>query len=281
MTPSDPSQTPDIGGLLESALDRDAGTAAFIFRTFPDGVARDEILTRKDIHSRALALAGLMQAQGAVPGDRVIIIADQSPDNIPAIFACALAGLVFTLLPVPDSPGRLDRLRSVIRAARPRLLIGGSRGTDDLREAVSLPVLSVPRNLKGLPPGRRHRSRPEDLACLQFTSGSTADPKGVMLTHGNLLHNIRTLSRYVEPDLVRECVVTWVPFFHNVGLVGSVLYSTFKACPCVVLQAAAFMEKPLRLFEAVGEFGGTPGASLPTRMRGPQPSARGCFGVHF
>ena len=100
----------------------------------------------------------------------------------------------------------------------------------------------------------------ETLALLQYTSGSTASPKGVMLSHGNLLHNLDDLDRGWEhtPESV---MVTWLPIFHDMGLIYGALIPLFKGFPCVMMPPAAFLQRPLRWLQAISRYRGTHSAA--------------------
>ena len=96
----------------------------------------------------------------------------------------------------------------------------------------------------------------ESLALLQYTSGSTGDPKGVMLSHGNLLANIRALGEALEVTS-RDVVVSWLPLYHDMGLIGTWLGSLYYASPFVVMPPLMFLARPERWLWAIDRFGGT------------------------
>ena len=94
------------------------------------------------------------------------------------------------------------------------------------------------------------------LALLQYTSGSTADPKGVMISHGNLLHNSAYINRLF--DLVPNSVtVTWLPFFHDMGLTNGIIQPVYKGGPCYLMPAAAFLMRPVRWLHAISRYKAT------------------------
>ena len=90
----------------------------------------------------------------------------------------------------------------------------------------------------------------EMLAVLQYTSGSTGTPKGVMLAHRNLMHNVSLITYDFEPS--REtCGAFWLPTYHDMGLVGGILYSVFFGRNCVLMSPLAFLQKPVRWLRAI------------------------------
>src|SRR6185369_6010238 len=97
---------------------------------------------------------------------------------------------------------------------------------------------------------------PEALAFLQYTSGSTSTPKGVMVTHANLMHNEAMIGQAFQQS-ADSVVVGWLPLYHDMGLIGNVLQPLHAGCRCVLMAPAAFLQRPRRWLEAVSRYGGT------------------------
>src|SRR5690606_38022759 len=97
---------------------------------------------------------------------------------------------------------------------------------------------------------------PDTLAFLQYTSGSTGDPRGVMLSHAQLLHNQELIKCAFGNDADTE-VVGWLPLFHDMGLIGNVLQPLYLGRPCTLMSPAAFLQRPLRWLEAVSRYRAT------------------------
>ena len=97
---------------------------------------------------------------------------------------------------------------------------------------------------------------PESVAFLQYTSGSTATPKGVMVTHANLLHNERMIGAAFRQD-AHSVVVGWLPLYHDMGLIGNVLQPLHAGGSCVLMAPVAFLQKPLRWLQAIDRYRGT------------------------
>src|SRR5690606_10855738 len=99
--------------------------------------------------------------------------------------------------------------------------------------------------------------RPHDLAFLQFTSGSTAEPKGVVVTHGSLLHNLHAIMKHGLQISPSDVAVTWLPMYHDMGLIGFMLAPMWYAVPTVFLPTIDFVKHPTKWMETVSKYRGS------------------------
>jgi 1-acyl-sn-glycerol-3-phosphate acyltransferase len=178
--------------------------------------------------------------------------------------------------PVPIYPPfRADRIGEYAERQSAILTNAGARLLITFREAERVAKLLKPRvpSLEGVvtataliesraaaPPGAQLHARGEDLALLQYTSGSTGDPKGVMLTHANLLANIRAIgdALALRSD---DVGVSWLPLYHDMGLIGAWLMPLYFGLPVVVFSPLAFLSRPARWLHAFHRYRGTVGAA--------------------
>jgi fatty-acyl-CoA synthase len=229
-------------------------------------------ITFGDLHARAECLARQLARRGVRPGDTVAIMLPTSPEFFYAFTGTLLAGAV----PVPIYPPfRADRIEeyaarqeAILRNAEARLLITfhqAERVARLLKPRVpSLAgVVNASRLLEEPPAPREgvaHRPRgafkPNDLALIQYTSGSTGEPKGVMLTHTNLLANIRAIGEAIAVG-PNDVGVTWLPLYHDMGLIGAWLLPLYFGIPVAVLSPLAFLNRPERWLWAVHSYRGT------------------------
>jgi acyl-CoA synthetase (AMP-forming)/AMP-acid ligase II len=227
-----------------------------------DGEEEGARLTYGDLDRKARAIAGVLQ-ETARPGERALLLYDPGLEFLPAFFGCLYAGVV----PVPAYPPRLDRL-----AQSWQVLSGVTR---DCRPAVVLASHTVAAvfgggaaalSLGGLPwvvtdrldaaaaaDWRERACDPDGLALLQYTSGSTAAPKGVRVTHRNLMHNQRAMLAGLggaDPGVG----VSWLPLYHDMGLIGGVLQPVFHGTPCVLMSPLGLLQQPARWLRAISRY---------------------------
>jgi acyl-CoA synthetase (AMP-forming)/AMP-acid ligase II len=247
--------------VLRTRADTTPDVRAFCF--LPDGEEEGPRLTYGELDRAARAVAATLR-DGAEPGDRTLLLYEPGLEFIAAFFGCLYAGLV----PVPGCPPRLDRLAqgwetlaNVTADCRPRFALttadladglarglGRRPGGDGLRWlATDLVDPSAAGRWREPPAG------PEATALLQYTSGSTAAPKGVEVTHRNLMHNERMIQVAAEHS-GEGLGVNWLPLYHDLGLIGGVLQAVFHGAPAVLMPPLAMVQRPFRWLQAVARY---------------------------
>jgi amino acid adenylation domain-containing protein len=252
--------------LRARAATRPAATA-FVF--LDHGEIEQGRVTYAGLDAQARAIAAHLQA-GFAPGDRALLVYPPGLDYIAAFFGCLYAGLI--AVPVyPPSPGRENRLQfrflSALRDATPvvalttaevKTAVEGAQATHP--ELGTVQWLSTDHLVQQAARAQdlaaswtAPRLRPDTIAFLQYTSGSTATPKGVMVTHGNLLHNEAMIRAMCDHD-EHSTFVGWLPLYHDMGLIGNVLQPLYLGSSCILMSPAAFLQKPRRWLEAVTRY---------------------------
>jgi fatty-acyl-CoA synthase len=227
--------------------------------------ARSVPLAYHELFAEALTIAGALHARGLVPGDRVAIVLPEVSDFIRTFFGISAAGLVPVPLCPPaqaaDLPTFARQSQHILEAARTAAVI---------TSADVAPLLNVTRMIE--PPTviriDELRQGPaltapvpvplSSTALLQFTSGSTAAPKGVVLSHASLDANVNAITGpdglAITPD---DVGVSWLPLYHDMGLIGMLLTAVYMAADVVILSPVLFLKRPSAWLEAISRHGGT------------------------
>jgi acyl-CoA synthetase (AMP-forming)/AMP-acid ligase II/aryl carrier-like protein len=244
--------------LLRRRADLEGERIAFLH--LEDGESRERTLTFSELDRRARSLAAFLVASGA-SGERALLLYPQGPEYLVGFFGCLYAGVVAVPLFPPVGARFLPRLRSIAGDSGATFALTTSdvlAGSSDLAGTAGLASLRVVATDTLAADGaaeadgwRRPRGlAPDSLAFLQYTSGSTAAPRGVMVSHGNLAHNERELQRCWRHS-ARSVIVSWLPLFHDMGLVGIAVQAVYVGAPCILMSPAQFLERPLRWLRAI------------------------------
>jgi acyl-CoA synthetase (AMP-forming)/AMP-acid ligase II len=252
-----PSFTTLLDACVRHASDQPGELA---FRLLGDGERETGELTFEQLLERAVSVARFLVGQTA-PGDRVLLLFHPGLDLVAALYGCFLAGRVA----VPCYPPRPKRkvlvdLRAIAEDAGAQLALSHGMLAAQLpvwlREQLEWSGLRVittdelavsAASLAGLP-----SVRPEDVAFLQYTSGSTGAPKGVVVTHGNVIANLEMI-REMFGQGERSSGVIWLPPYHDMGLIGGILQPVFLGRPVTLMPPTAFIQKPVRWLRAISE----------------------------
>jgi acyl-CoA synthetase (AMP-forming)/AMP-acid ligase II len=253
---------PTFVELLRERARRQPERAAFVF--LADGEVECGRMTYADLDRRARAVAARLRGRGAA-GERVLLIHRDAADFLPAFFGCLYAGAAAVPTPAPHPAlfkHALPRLHAIIGDAAPSFAIASPSLRADLEALLAragtgpLRWIDGGENESGADAWREEASAPGELALLQYTSGSTASPRGVMITHGNLVENSRMmLSGSGGSDA--SVGVSWLPFIHDMGLGTGLLLPVYGGFPSVLMSPLSFLKKPSRWMSAVSRYRAT------------------------
>jgi amino acid adenylation domain-containing protein len=265
--PDSKAEQPDFSTLVDILRWRthhQPGKLAYTF--LEDGEIEGSTLTYSELDQQARAIGAQLQSLNAA-GERALLLYMPGLDFVAAFFGCLYAGVI--AVPVyPPNPARLPqtlpKLRSIIGNAQPSVALTVSPILDlvnallaqdpDFQNMHWLATDVIPDDqaLKW----QSSASSGESLAFLQYTSGSTGSPKGVMVSHSNLLHNLESIKQSFE--LTSDSVsVTWLPSFHDMGLIDGVLGPLYTDYLGVLMPPAAFLQRPARWLQAITRYGAT------------------------
>ncbi|HEX3129180.1 MAG TPA: condensation domain-containing protein, partial [Thermoanaerobaculia bacterium] len=232
------------------------------YRFLADGEVEEATFTYAELDRRARAIGALLQDLSK-RGDRALLLYPASLDYVAAFFGCLYGGIV-AVPAYPPRPNRpMPRIRAILSDAQSEVTLtttGVFAGIE--RRVEELPDLKALtwRTTDDLDQGWADRwvdprVDRDTLAFLQYTSGSTATPKGVMVTHGNLLHNENLIKNACEHDGETPCV-SWLPLYHDLGLIGNMIQSMYVGTPCTLMAPVSFLQSPVRWLKAISQYRG-------------------------
>jgi acyl-CoA synthetase (AMP-forming)/AMP-acid ligase II len=219
----------------------------------------EQRFTWADIEQQAQRVAAGFQDLGGRPGQRVAIVCQGLRPLVTSFFGAVLAGMHPSILPTPISrrrlQGYLGHIGSIVRVAQPSFVV-----VDEEVEEVGEPLLAeaglegkarVARHDRLLESTARftpHTPDPDEIAVIQFTSGSTSSPRGVVLAHRGIAANVRAIVEHLEvaPDDVGG---GWLPMYHDMGLIGNLLGATARSIDLVLTTPFNFLRRPRRWLE--------------------------------
>ena len=240
---------------------------AFAFTFLRDGDGDEEHLSFEALDGQARLIGAWLQQHEAV-GQRVLLLYPPGIQFITAFFGCLYAGAVAVPAYPPRMNGKLTRFQTIAVDAGPTHILTNTASTARLKPQAS--ELDGLKNLQWLDTdellsghglqseGLINSWRPPviddpTLAFIQYTSGSTGQPKGVMISHRNLLHNQRMIkTAFRNPEYGR--VMGWLPLYHDMGLIGNVLHTLYTGSWCVLMSPVAFIQRPVRWLDAITRY---------------------------
>ncbi|PSM40454.1 fatty-acid--CoA ligase [Streptomyces dioscori] len=262
---------------------------AFSHVAFPDSSSGGlhRTLGWQALDTRAGTVAARL-ATVASPGERAALVLPQGLDYVAGFLGCLYAGVIAVPLFGPELPGHGDRLAAVLADCEPACLLTDSTAAPAIRDFVrdrrlpDVPVISIdqlplqrhafgayddggrPESSRPGPsreskpqPTPEPKVRPHDIAYLQYTSGSTRSPAGVMISHANVVANARQALDAFVADPRTSTTVGWLPLFHDMGLVLSIAAPVVGGFPSVLMDPADFLRDPARWLRLLGSYEGT------------------------
>src|SRR5215831_10316203 len=228
-----------------------------------DGENESICLPYNMLQRRAMAIAACLQEDN-LKSSRAVLLYGPGTEFIAAFFGCLCAGVIAIPAYPPRRNGSVEHINSIVLDAKPSFLLTDSKTysmltsnkyfseldckmrwivTEDIGDEYSLNYQAP-------------KITPESIAFLQYTSGSTSKPKGVMVTHSNILHNQEMIYESFQhsPNMV---TVSWLPLYHDMGLIGSILQPIFSGGSCIFFPPAYFLQNPFCWLKAISKYKAT------------------------
>ncbi|PSB40474.1 AMP-binding protein, partial [Chamaesiphon polymorphus] len=231
---------------------------AYIF--LQNGETESGSLTYGELDRQARSIAAYLQSWR---GECALLLYPSGLEFITAFFGCLYAGVIAVPVYPPRRNQNFSRWRSIVNDAKPKLLLTTASILADLKQIeerevefsrlqsiVTDTITANPQEFTFNP------TVPESVAFLQYTSGSTGTPKGVMVTHGNIIHNQQCIYQaFGHSD--RSIGVSWLPLFHDMGLIGHVIHPIYAGTTNILMPPVAFIQKPIRWLQAISKYRAT------------------------
>lgn len=245
--------------LLRERAQRQPDALAYTF--LADGETEEINLTYRELDQQARAIGAHLQNIGAT-GERVLLLYPQGLEYMAAFYGCLYAGAIAVPTYPPRLNQKLTRLLSIITNSQATVALSTSAVLSKLETMLDLEASL--KNLRWIATDNIADTQAQQwqspvissdtLAFLQYTSGSTTVPKGVMVSHGNLLYNHRMLQSSFQPP-ENSTYVSWLPLFHDMGLIANALQSVYAGTRCVLMSPMAFLQRPFRWLQAISRYG--------------------------
>lgn len=221
-------------------------------------------LTYVDLLKRVSQTASFLEQQGAKAGDRIIIALNQSLDYLTSFYACISKGLIAVPVCAVSRENQWARLLHVMNDCNARFICGDSKSEsllssclekaylDDMR-LITVDKITSEATFETL---TLNSIQTNPIAFLQYTSGSTGYPKGVMVSHDNLIANFHMMQNGMKIDSTSK-IVSWLPLFHDMGLIGAGLLSIYSGATLYLMSPLRFLRNPMAWVEAISKNKGT------------------------
>jgi len=251
--------------LLELAQRQAQATPERFAYTFLSDDGSRTTLTFAQLDRQARAIGARLQ-QVMQPGDRALLIYPAGLDFITAFFGCVYAGVLAVPATYPKLRRPMPRLRAIaedckatvaLTASKTLAMLDLSSNGGQFQQLRWIATDEVSEDAASC--WRATEVGDDNLAFLQYTSGSTSEPKGVMVSHGNLLHNLEMIRQGFQIELIAaddppRAGVFWLPAYHDMGLIGGILEPLYVGEHSVLLSPGSFLQRPLRWLKAISDY---------------------------
>ncbi|MCL2643088.1 MAG: thioester reductase domain-containing protein [Candidatus Bathyarchaeota archaeon] len=223
-------------------------------------------VSMRQLYDKSRDMAATLKKKGAKKGDRAIIFSMQDGGTVYAILGCMMEGVVFTVIPPPIDEAKIARFVSALKSCKPKFLISNYALEQESKKGIIksllkkafIRVIALKRiytdqigSYEGYNPVKACQK--SDLVYLQYTSGSTSDPKGVMVTNGNLMSCLDSCSRALDFRQGYN-LVSWVPFYHNIGLIVTIFIPIIAETGIAYfIPTLQFLQKPVIWIKAISD----------------------------
>ncbi|NJM65763.1 MAG: AMP-binding protein [Acaryochloris sp. RU_4_1] len=264
-----PDSIPGIGldsltfvGLLQARALQQGERPAYTFLGDGERVATEWSYERLDQRSRAIAAH--LQALH-LRGERALLLYPPGLEYLAAFFGCLYAGVIAVPAYPPRNQRNSPRILSIAKDTGAAIALTTATVLPKIQSLLAQETNGDPWQWLATDKLESHPAEtwktpaevdPDRIAMLQYTSGSTGTPKGVMISHRNLMHNAAVTYEAMAHS-AESCFISWLPIYHDMGLIGGILQPLYGGFPCVLMPPATFLQSPYRWLKAISDYRGT------------------------
>lgn len=253
-------EVPTLVELLEVRASKAPENRAYTFLL--DGESLEKPVTYQELSNRAKAIASKLQSLN-LKGQRAILVYGNEQEFVEAFFASLYAGVIPVPVYPPMKESAINNILSIMTVTETNLILTSSDTAAKMKAFIPEEFLKMLNYFEtdlietsNSTAWTNYNLTREDLAFLQFTSGSTSTPKGVMVSHKNILHNEEMIKQsFRHSD--KSMGVGWLPLYHDMGLIGNVLQPLYAGFECVLMSPFMFLQNPLRWLKAISKYKAT------------------------
>lgn len=216
---------------------------------------QQESITCQQIYQTARKYSTFFKQNKIAKDELVIVIAKQTPETIYTIYGLMMIGAIPVLMPSPVNDSKMHRLKTAIRDLGAKWLTG-IEVNKQLPEECNITILYPRNSVNNLPMISESEMTISNIVCLLYTSGSIHLPKGVMISHKNILTSLKLIesSYHSTPE---DIYISWTPYYHIMGLCYTVFWNTYSNRRDIIIQTENYLENPKRWFKAIQDYHGT------------------------
>jgi len=228
-----------------------------IFTYLIDGEKAEAVLTHKSFDQKARQVAAHLQSKG-LEGERILLLFPQGLEYLIALFGCYNAKVIAVPAYPPRNNRNMQRLEAIIRNCDAKAILADRSGVDHItkskKDFSGFQLFAIEDFLETKAVYEEQDVSADQIAYLQYTSGSTGNPKGVIIRHGNILHNIGAQEEIFHPrSIAGKTFVTWAPMYHDMGLM-SMMTALKNGTRCYFMSPTHFVQKPARWLQAISRY---------------------------
>lgn len=243
-----------IGDIIHERARRHGAAPAVLFLERGERPGDSDTYASLDLAAR---LFGARLLAMNLRGKAVLLACDTGLPFVHAFLGCLYAGVFPIPVPAVIRRERGERLRLVARSAEPAAIIVERKTSAVLKEIGEVPALVLEDEMAlSSPMDRPLALTADEIAFIQYTSGSTMEPKGIVITHGNIIANQEMIRQAFRHD-DKTVVMSWLPLHHDMGLIGSLLQPLYVGGRCILASPLSFLQRPVRWLRAISDYGAT------------------------